>query len=174
MIVAFAELLSVLQEITPLIQWMTVMENVSSMSDSARDSITEILSQNGTSFVPYKIDAGSVGHIHRPRFYWVSRSLDMVGMNCQWRNGHVEVTRGEEFRLDVSQFLDPGCIKISDKPLPTAVQHTPRSHPMPDPAGIEDCEEDAIARLIGRDAERTWPRHRSLSAAAQHVTMAFP
>ena len=79
----FANLVSCLRYTHPHIKWHAMMENVSSMTDSDRETITALLSDvHGRDFKetyrpmkPYWMDAALVGHIRRPRYYWASWSL---------------------------------------------------------------------------------------------------
>ena len=67
----FARMITRLKELTPNVAWNVMMENVASMTDAARSTITRELKPVCDS-QPYRMDAEAVGHINRPRLYWLN------------------------------------------------------------------------------------------------------
>ena len=67
----FRRMFEQLKELTPQIAWHMMLENVASMTEGVRSTITRELKPICDS-QPLWIDAEIMGHVRRPRLYWLS------------------------------------------------------------------------------------------------------
>ena len=142
----FARMIERLKELTPKVTWNVMMENVASMTDAARSTITRELRPVCDS-QPYCIDAEAVGHINRPRLYWLNwRPAPGEFVFTDSSRGYVNVTNPSEARLPIDALLDPGVTKVGYRPFPTAVRWFETERPPSAPVGYDDCDEDTLEK----------------------------
>ena len=144
------ELFARLQDILHDWEWDFLFENVDSEWASEIGKINELVGR-----VPYLICAGAVSRMRRPRLYWLSRPLA-----ADWEGSCLE--RGHRREVQLAAPLEPDWRWLSagasyplaadpDARLPTAVRCIPRSRPPRAPAGIAQCDEEALARWKADD-----------------------
>jgi site-specific DNA-cytosine methylase len=179
----FAQLVTMLGDLAPHIEWHAMLENVASMSEEDRGTITGIMDKAfpGQGRVePYMIDAAILGPVSRPRLYWTSfglgdavihpsgvpvfgqqelhfgRERRMRGKAPGATQGYTLVTNPSKERIPVEQFLDPGVTKCgaAREPFPTAVRWIPRDSPPDYPHAIEDCDPETLDKWRERERER--------------------
>jgi site-specific DNA-cytosine methylase len=111
----FAELVIQLKRLAPHIEWHAMLENVASMSESDRTTITHVLDTayptikhyaKGTGVKPYWIDAAILGQVSRPRLYWPSWKVGNTGPQEELKyqdsdRGYVYVTNPSTGRIPV-------------------------------------------------------------------------
>ena len=99
----------------------------------------------------YSFDAAVLGQIRRPRYYWPSWMVSSEDLGYQYVKdsvqGFVKVTNPSAVRPPSRLFLGEGVLKFSQsEPFPTAVRWVPRKNAPEKPAGIEDCDEQTLAK----------------------------
>ena len=127
-----------LKELTPQIAWHMMLENVASMTEGVRSTITRELKPICDS-QPLCIDAEIMGHVRRPRLYWLSwkpAAGELIHRDS--RRGYVRINNPSPERVPVERFLDPGVTKCSGIPFPTAVRWYDTDKPPSEPSRIED------------------------------------
>ena len=76
----YVAMVQTLKALKPDIVWHDCMENVSSMDESDKNTITQKVSVIRTSgSEPYEFDAAQIGPQNRPRSYWTSWEFPEVG-----------------------------------------------------------------------------------------------
>ena len=157
----FHEALRVLRKVIPAAlpqaEIQCVFENVASMKAAFRDQISD---HCGTT--PYRCCPSDVWPVGRPRFWWLSYSLD----------GHdfVNVTHRDGFAVaellgakrDVREFLQKGrSVATSFTVFPTFVTAKTRTSPRFMPNGIASCSADELV-LWEQSGFRLPPYHYML------------
>ena len=120
-------------------EWHVLMENVNSMEDENRDTITEIL-EGVCEPTVYELDAAQIGWISRQRYYWVTfdaaRKREDLRFEHETSEGVVHVKAGRRNWIpNLAYFLQEGYKKASmEYSFPTAVCWNPRARPGAKPA----------------------------------------
>ena len=121
------------------------------MSPEDRARITQKLRRLGLG-EPLWFDAAEIGPIKRPRLYWTSFSQSpMDGFELYLgdaEGGYAKVRNKSKERIPALGFLEEGAGKGGNeqRPFPTSVRWIPRSKPPPEPAGIDECDDDALRK----------------------------
>lgn len=136
-----AQIRDLVKQCFPWAQVRSLMESVSSM-----DEQDEKIMSDSFGCRPWHIDAAGVSLARRPRLYWIEWEL--------WAGTGVHLFEPEEGRAEVQltaevqehQYLQPGWKKCSSEPFPTFTTARPREKAGYKPAGLRQCEPDAIER----------------------------
>ena len=114
------------------------VENVASMDKSA---VKEISAHLGC--IPYKVQCAQAVPISRPRYCWTNVVVpNLPGLLLRTGDGFMEVVAAAPWPSD-EQWITPGFWwdkQEEDTIFPTAMKAIKRSHPPPQPAGIERCD----------------------------------
>ena len=134
------------QEVFKWAQVQFLAENVASMDwDDC-----QVMNQ-GYDVLPWYINASDVSLAHRPRLFWVTWELkeDDPGVTLLWGSSGKLPVQGEvQFTVDFNEtdYLEPGCKRVSDQPFPTFTTLRPSPVPLKRPAGLRDCSQHEVAR----------------------------
>ena len=114
-IAGFVQLVRMLRDSFPQIEWHSLMENVASMSRVDRGAITAALNQGWDQLPRYWFDAATIGPISRPRRFWLSwgpapgplGELEYDDVPAPRADGYIRVCNASNARIPVKEFLDP-------------------------------------------------------------------
>ena len=131
-------IVELLRQAFPWAQVHFLAENVSSMDYDDCSVMNE-----GYQTLPWFIDASGITPCHRPRLYWLSWEPHEGEGARLWEGstGQLPVQGEVELlaKVSVSDFLEPGWNKLSEKPFPTFTTSRPSSVPLRRPAGLKTC-----------------------------------
>ena len=155
----FWKLLEVLtwvqQVFSPFAKVKFVIENVASMDESARKTISDYLE-----VAPIKLDPCDILPYNRPRFAWSSEPLyEMEGLTLWTEKEYVRAyTSGAG--VENHQWIRPGWHwdKTIGGAFPTFMKIIRRKQPPPEPAGISRCSAETLQRW--REHEFRYPPYQ--------------
>lgn len=93
--------------------------------------------------------SGSLSHVRRPRFFWVSENINFDGVGLVEPAPHYKVARVASEREACSLWVAPGWKWLSEEcpvSLPTFTRSIPRKRPPVNPAGIKSTPLEAQRR----------------------------
>jgi hypothetical protein len=133
------------EEFGPEVVVKSAVENVASMDEGACQEISE---ERG--YWPYHLDPVNAVPMKRPRFAWVSESLEGVFPDISFHSKRywTEV-RAEADYPNTEQWLEPEHEWAGEKvgaTFPTCMKAIVRQQPPPRPAGLEKCNSLTIQR----------------------------
>ena len=124
------------------------VENVASMDESARRTISEYLD-----VIPIKLDPADILPYSRPRFAWCSEQLhSMPGVELWTEKEYVRAYLSSDVILEESQWIRPGWSwpqGDGNNKFPTFMKSIRRSRPPPFPAGLEKSSPEMISMWTG-------------------------
>ena len=133
------------EEFGPEVVVKSAVENVASMD---QDACKEISEERGS--WPYHLDPVHAVPMKRPRFAWVSESLEGVFPDISFHSKRywTEVVAMADYP-NTEQWLEPEHEWAGERvgaTFPTCMKAIVRQHPPPRPAGIEKCDNLTIQR----------------------------
>ena len=135
---------ALLRQEWPEVEVVTLVENVASMADEARDAMSAALA-----LTPVFIDPADVTDCHRPRYYWLDQRHCVAWQGLVSEHGSVPHVHLPGGRGSAERWLSPKASWAGeglDRRLPTLVRCIPRNRPPKSPAGIARCDDDTLAR----------------------------
>jgi hypothetical protein len=118
-----------------------------------RGDIAEALAEVRGGSPPYRIQAGELGWVNRPRLYWLSWDLGDTSESIVRREGAISSVEFENLELPPLEWLlDEGAQWLGGKPdarFPTAERWIEHRQPPPDPAGLDACDFETLRRWEG-------------------------
>ena len=99
------------------ISWQSLCENVATMSEANRDTITSKLRKSYNT-QPLRIDAAIMGHVARPRYDWPSWDCEVLELGLEYelcklgRMNQLE-RKGAREEIPMELFFDDRAEKIN-------------------------------------------------------------
>ena len=102
-----------------------------------------------TGWGQFLICSGTMSHVRRPRFYWISEAMDFSEVGFTEPGVGYTVVHLVGPKEDPAWWVSPGWTWVSALvpcSLPTFTRSIPRSKPPPRPAGLQHTPSDAVSR----------------------------
>ena len=128
------------QDVWPETQVWLLVENVASMDDASRDTISEAIG-----VPPVALDASCFCAARRPRYYWMQPAPKAPWQAAADQESGVMCLSPSVVQGPHTQWLEAGSM-FEGEGLPTFVRCTPRRAPPSAPAGIHGCDESTLER----------------------------
>ena len=129
----------------PKIKWDDLFQNVASLTTGDSKAIADELKVLHDK-LPYRVNAADLGHINRPRLYWMSWEEGPEATDRDHREGSIRVKPPTFDMPPLSLFLEPGAVKLGEEASKffTATRWIERRRPPVVVVGIEDRGEEEL------------------------------